>query len=148
MQFTKALSIGIVPRISSQTKTSTRGWSASGGKINTIKPKRALALPRATSGSSRVSSASLVPYFSVAALLAVAFLLIFNLFMVNTYATKGNELKNYQQAIRDLDNEHKSLLVQQSELGSFSKVNDAASVFGLVPVTDEEFLNTQQLSQK
>jgi hypothetical protein len=136
----KALSIGtFIPTVKSETKT------------NSIAPKyrRATILPRAANSSvSRASSASWVPYLSAAALAGVVVTLGFQLFMVNAYATKGYELKRHQQAVRELGDEQKYLLVQQSEMGSISKVNDVAGLYGLVPVTDEEFLTTSQLTQK
>lgn len=136
----KALSIGtFIPTIRSETKTKS------------IAPqyRRATVMPRsATATVSRPKAASWVPFLSAAALAAIIVTLGFQLYMVNAYATKGYELKHHQQTVRELGDEQKYLLVQQSEMGSISKVNDVAGLHGLVPVTDEEFLTTSQLTQK
>lgn len=135
--FTKALSSFAVPRVASEIKTKTNPSY-----------KRATVMPRAGFVKRSRSFGSAVPYLSIAALAAIVFLFGFHLFMVNAYASKGFELKKHEQAVKDLDDQQKDLLVKQSELGSISKVNDVASIYGLVPVTNEEFLNSSQLTQK
>jgi hypothetical protein len=138
MSFTKALTIGIVPQVSSETKSH-----------HSPRAKRATIMPRsATAAISRVQSTNFVPYISLAMVAAFIFMVGFHLFMINAYATKGLELKKHQQAVRELNSQQKTLMVEQSALGSISKVNDVAGIYGLVPVTDEEFLNTAQLSSR
>ncbi len=144
---TKALSNFAIPKVASETKTKLSSAPANIAVVR--RAKRATILPRAISASKlRSGVRSLVPYFSVTAIAMIVFLFGFHLFMVNAYVTKGMELKKAQQAVRDLDTKQKTLLVEQSELGSITKVNDVANIYGLVPVTNEEFLNSTQLSQK
>lgn len=136
---TKALNSFAIPKVVSEIKT----------KNNSPRYKRATILPRSASAARiRASASQLVPYLSVSAIALVVLLFGFHLFMVNAYATKGFELKKHQQALRQLNDRQKTLLVEQSELGSISKVNDVAGIYGLVPVTNEEFLNSSQLTQK
>src|SRR5262245_1034871 len=114
----KALSIGsFIPGLSSETKTS----------FTQPRYQRATIMPRSAAAPSRVSSRGILPYVSAGALAISLITLAFHLYMVNAYATKGYELKKHQQAIRELTDKQKYLLVQQSELGSISKVNDVAA---------------------
>ncbi len=136
----KALSISsFIPTVSSETKV----------KINQPRYRRATVMPRsAAQSTTRTSRANWVPYLSAAGLALAVIALGFHLYMVNAYAVKGYDLQRHQQAIRELSDQQKLLLVQQSELGSFSKVNDVASGSGLVPVTNEEFITTNQISKR
>jgi len=136
---TKSLFLGIsVPKVFSETKAPALP-----------RARGQVLVPRARTGSAISRGAtSLVPFVSATAILAILVMLGFHLFMVNAYSGKGSDLKRTQAAIVELTEQQKKLIVQQAELGSFMKVNDVASTYGLVPVTDEEFISPNQLTQR
>lgn len=142
----KSLSLGvIIPKISSINKTVT-------GKVikNTAVNRRAvlMARPTAKAAAPALSVGGAVPFVSALCLLGIIALVGFHLFIVNAYSSKGFELKRHQAAIVELTEQQKALLIKQADLGSIGKVNDSAELSGLIPITDEEYLSGNQLSQK
>lgn len=102
---------------------------------SSVKPKRSV--PR-----------NFVPVFSFAGIIALVVMSAFHLFAVNAYAGKGFEIRRAQAKIMELEDKNKTLLVQQAEMGSITRLGDVAVSYGLVPVTNEEFLSGSQLSQR
>lgn len=99
-------------------------------------------------GSSSRGATVMPSAFSVASLLlvvAIASLLLLHLFWVNTYSAKGFELTKVQTAITEQTELNKKLLIQQSMLSSSVSLSDLGST-GLVPVTDEEHLNSNSFA--
>ncbi len=136
---TKSLILGIsVPKIFSETKSSALPRAR--GQVLLPRTKTTTTISR--------SAANLVPFVSATAILAIVVMLGFHLFMVNAYSGKGFELKRTQAAIAELTEQQKKLIVQQAELGSIMRVSDVAATYGLVPVTEEEFVTTNHLTQK
>ncbi len=135
----KSLSLGFtIPKISSETKTASKP-----------KSKNIVVMTRATRVTPKHRVAfNWVPMASAASIAMVVGLLGFHLFAVNAYSGKGFELKRHQSAIKTLTEDQKRLVVQQAEMSSIAKVNDVATEFGLVPITQEEFVNTSQYSQR
>lgn len=143
----KSLSLsGVLPKIISITKTGTgydmpkRSISRKAIVMPGLAGRRALIGLRAMQG--------MIPFVSIAAIAMIIGLLGFHLYMVNAYSGKGFELKRHQAAITDLTERQKQLLIEQAQLGSIMKVNDAATAFGLVPVSHEEYVTPNQLTQK
>ena len=137
---TKSLFLGIaVPKVFSETKSAALP-----------RARGQVVLPRSktTPVSRSVSGSNLVPFVSATVIVALAVMLGFHLFMVNAYSGKGFELKRTQAAISELTQQQKALTVRQAELGSFLKVSDLATSLGLVPVTDEEYITSNHLTQR
>lgn len=137
---TKTLILGIsVPKVFSETKSAA---------LPRARGQVLMARTKSTAVSSRTTQANLIPFISATVIVAIGVMLGFHLFTVNAYSSKGFELKRIQAAINQLTDQQKKLVVQQAELGSIVKVSDVAATYGLVPVTDSEFINTNHLTQR
>ncbi len=143
----KTLPFGIIfPKITSETKTaSTVMPTAKAAKKTVVAIPRSAAIKTARRS---ISFGWIVPLTSLASVAIIIGLLGFHLYIVNAYSSKGYELKRHQAAITELTDKQNQLLVQQAEMASINKVNDAANHLGLVPITHEEYITTNQLSQK
>lgn len=143
----KSLSLGmVIPKIVSVTKTGN-SYEPSKRTIN----KKATVLPRVAAGKSMALPRGgqwVIPIASVASIAFIIGLVGFHLYIVNAYSSKGFELKRHQAAITELTEQQKRLLIEQAQLGSISKVNDAAGAFGLVPVSHEEYVSSNHLTKK
>lgn len=134
-----------IPLLTSVTKTATRKSSRSFPVANRkllIKPNQRTARRRLAVGLGWVEMSSAVALV----VLVVAFGFYIN--MINAYASKGYELKNYQAKIKEQEGILKNLMVEQASWGSITKINTLASETHMVPVTQEEFLNNHQLSSR
>ncbi len=130
----------VFPKVSSETKTAP-----------TIRSTSAIVRPRATKSKGFFASFSIKSLVPFAAISAIAFIIVMigvHLYMVNAYSGKGFELRRHQSAINKLVDDQKHLMVQQAEMGSIMKVSEVATEHKLVPITHEEFLTTNQLTQR
>lgn len=143
---TKSLSFGIVfPKIVSVTKT-----AVSAPKTKSVS-KKALVMPRTTPVKLVLRGSffkMLVPVGSIVSIAMIVSMIGFHLFAVNSYSGKGFELKRHQAAIAELTDQQKRLVVLQAEMGSIMKVSDAANRFGLMPIANEEYITSNQLTQR
>lgn len=100
-----------------------------------------------TAGKSWVGS-NMIGLFTVIGLVAIVVGTCSYIYTINASVSMGFNLKQHQTALNELLETQKRLVVEQSALGSINKVNDVASTAGMVPVTNEEFLSTNQLSKR
>lgn len=140
----------IFPSITSVTKTDTITKDAPKRATGAVLVKKAsksavVAKPRTRSSAMR---GNWIGAFSVIGLMAIIFGLSSYIYTINASVSKGFELKKHQTALNELLETQKRLVVEQAALGSINKVNDVASTAGMVPVTNEEFLSTNQLSTR
>ena len=98
--------------------------------------------------SSRSSQTGWIGAVNVTAVVGIVFALSFYVYTINGSVSKGYDLKKQQAAMEELVETEKRLMVQQASLGAIVKVNEVASISGMVPVTNEEFLIAGQLSSR
>ncbi len=87
-----------------------------------------------------------VPAISLLLVVAMGGMLALHLFWVNTYSSKGFELKKVQTSIIEQTEVQKKLLVKQSLLNSTVSLSDLENT-NLVPVHEVENLNGNTFAQ-
>jgi hypothetical protein len=103
---------------------------------------------RPVTRSSRGVSKNWIGAASLLGVVATVMGLGFYVFMINASASTGYELKHQQVVMQQLGEKQKQLVIQQAAMGSIVKVNDLASTAGMIPVTGEEFLVANQISNR
>lgn len=88
-----------------------------------------------------------VSLMSLTLIVAMGGILALHLFWVNTYSSKGFELKKIQTSINQQTEVQKKLLVKQSLLSSTVSLSNLEST-GLVPVTNAENIVSNTLANK
>lgn len=128
----------LAPRVSSKTKTQSSP---------TIKPASITWASGRTKSRSRFAFGdNVVPMVSLALITAMGGIMAFHLYWVNTYSSKGFDLKQIQTSIKDQSETQKKLLVKQSLLNSTVSLSDLEHT-GLVPVTSAENIVSNTLAQ-
>ncbi len=131
----------LAPRVSSKTQ------NRSGQPAVTIKPATITwAGTRAKQSSKLIKGDAAVPLLSVMLIVAMGSILALHLFWVNTYSSKGFELKKIQTSINEQTEIQKKLLVKQSLLNSTVSLSDLENT-GLVPVTNAENIVSNTFAQ-
>jgi cell division protein FtsL len=140
----------VFPSITSITKTEKNIKESPKRATGAVLVKRASKPVSNSRSRSRLSwgGSNLIGSLSAIGLIAIVAGLSFYIYTINASVSKGFELKQNQTALNDLQEVQKRLVVEQAALGSINKVNDVASTVGMVPVTNEEFLSTNQLSKR
>lgn len=140
----------VFPSITSITKTDSTAKNlpkrATGGVL--LKKQTKTVVASKARGKSMWKSGNWVGKLSAVGLAAIVIGLGSYIYTINASVSKGFELKQHQTALNELLETQKRLVVEQSALGSINKVNDVASTAGMVPVANEEFLSTNQLSKR
>lgn len=138
-----------IPRLTSVTKSavspkaaSKRATASGSGKVLMVRPSA-----KAT-GRKRFRNANWVSMVSAFGVVVIALSFGFYVYMINAYASKGYELKKQQAVMKELEETHKRLVIEQAASGSIVKINDVASAARMVPVTGEEFLVANQVSTR
>lgn len=135
-----------IPRLVSVTKSDVSATKTTHkratGKVLIVRPTAK------APGRTRVRSANWVSMASALGVLTIAASFGFYVYMINAYASKGYELKKQQAVMKELEETHKRLVVEQAASGSIVKINDVASQARMVPVTGEEFLSANQVSSR
>ena len=88
-----------------------------------------------------------VPTLAVVFSAAIVSFFALHLYWTNTYSAKGFALKSVQTAISEQTDTQKKLLKQQSALNSsitLADMNDTS----MVPITNEEYLTSKQLTTR
>lgn len=140
----------VFPTIKSITKTETKSKESPKRATGSVLTKRAVKPMQTTKSRSKSNwfGGNLVGSLSAIGLIAIVAGLSFYIYTINASVSKGFELKKAQTALNSLQETQKRLVVEQAALGSITKVNDIASIAGMIPVTNEEFLLTNQLSKR
>lgn len=125
----------IIPKISSKTKTQAPKVAPISWSQARNQSKRNLAL-----------SGNIAPILAVGLIAGMAGFMVMHLFWINTYSSKGVELKKVQTEIAAQTEIQKKLLVKQSLLNSSVSLNDLEKT-NLVPVTDAESISGSTLAQ-
>jgi cell division protein FtsL len=82
-------------------------------------------------------------------IVAVAgFLVLAYLVQVNSFSTKGYEIRNAQKKIDQLRNDQRALEVQSAELQSLQRIQSQPAVLNMVPVSSISYVQTTSLSQR
>lgn len=83
------------------------------------------------------------------AILVVGSMLILSyLVQVNSFSTKGYEIKSLQKKVESLRNDQKALEVQSAELQSLQRIQGNPSVLNMVPVSTISYVQTKSLTQR
>ena len=128
----------IAPRVSSKIKTQTTPTL----KAATI----TWAGTRSMSKCMAALSGNAVPLTAVLLVFAIGGMMALHLFWINTYSSKGAQLKKVQTSITEQTEIQKKLLVKQSLLNSTVSLSDLDNT-GLVPVTEAENLVSNTFAQ-
>lgn len=136
-----------IPRITSVVKSEVKTSRATPKRATgQVLINRSAAKPvRATN---RLRGGAWVSMVSAGALATLVMIFGFYIYSINTYASKGYELKKEQAQIKQLEETNKRLVIDQAASGSIVKINDVASADHMVPVTGEEFLVANQVSSR
>lgn len=140
----------VFPSITSVTKTAgivKDSPKRATGSVLVKKASKPVSAAKARTRSS-VMRGNWIGTLSAVGLVAIVFALSSYIYTINASVSKGFDLKQHQTALNELLETQKRLVVEQASLGSINKVNDVASTAGMVPVTNEEFLSTNQLSKR
>ncbi len=84
----------------------------------------------------------------VAVFASIILLFLIYFFQVNSFATKGFEIKNLQQKIELLKESQKQLQVQAAELQSFQRIQGDPTLLNMVPVSNISYIQTTSLTQR
>ncbi|GEM_PF-2241543 len=79
---------------------------------------------------------------------ACCLMLLVYLVQVNSYSTKGFEIKSLEKKISQLKEEQKQLQIQSAELQSFQRIQGDAAVVNMVPVSTISYIQTTALSER
>lgn len=132
------------------------GWPKINNDTPNARPtnRAAIVLPRGQTSSRSISRSWSLPngqtqaYAAVALSLAIAVLFVAYVFGINQSAAKGYEITKQKNKLNTLIEENKKLLVRTSEVGSILQIQDEAASHNLVQITNQEYLQTTQLSQR
>ncbi len=140
----------VFPSISSITKTDGNFKESPKRATGSVLIKRASkpAIIAKSRSKTNWKVGNWVGMVSLAGLVVIVFGLCSYIYTINASVSKGFELKQHQTSLNQLLETQKRLVVEQAALGSINKVNDVASTAGMIPVTNEEFLSTNQLSKR
>ncbi len=79
---------------------------------------------------------------------ACCLMLLVYLVQVNSYSTKGFEIKSLERQISQLKEEQKQLQIQSAELQSFQRIQGDNAVVNMVPVSTISYIQTTALSER
>jgi hypothetical protein len=83
---------------------------------------------------------------ALSGLIVVTFLAY--VFGINQSAAKGYEIKKQQQKLSQLKEQNEQLQVRAAEIGSMTQIQMEAATNQLVQITNQEYLQPNQLSQR
>jgi hypothetical protein len=100
--------------------------------------------------NSRASALALPRHTSVGLILLAlaAVLMVFYVFGINRHAAMGYELKKQQAKVNSLIEQNKKLTVRAAETGSTLKLQEEVSLNNFVQITNQEYLQANQYSQR
>lgn len=112
-------------------------------KLNTL-PSRS----RSKSGRGRNWLRLDTNALAVAVFFAIILSLVAYLVEVNTFSTKGFEIRTLQKQIETLKQSQNQLQVQAAQLQSFQRIQGDNQIINMVPVTSISYIQTTALSQR
>lgn len=80
--------------------------------------------------------------------LSCAVLLVLHLVQINSFSTKGYEIKQRQREVTQLKEQAKKLEIQAAQLQSIQRVQGDQVILNMVPVTGVSYIQTTSLTQK
>jgi hypothetical protein len=151
----------LLTEIHTKTKMSTKslawplplfGRNTSASRSTNITPHRTAVLARASRPLRRSRfanlSANFFQYLAGALVVATAVMLVLYVFGINQSAAKGYEITKQRNKLNALMEDNKKLLVRTAEAGSILQIRDEAAANHLVQITNQEYLQITQLSQR
>lgn len=75
-------------------------------------------------------------------------LLVLHLVQINSFSTKGYEIKQRQKEVVQLKEQAKRLEIQSAQLQSIQRVHGDPVILNMVPVTGVSYIQTTALTQK
>jgi hypothetical protein len=111
----------------------------------------AVTLPRMQAKSKRSFGLSLSgakSWLSALLVVATAGMLLAYVFGINQSAAKGYEIKKQQSKLNQLVEQNKKLMVRAAEMGSIVQIQNEAEANQLVQITNQEYLQVNQLTQR
>ncbi|MDB4940060.1 MAG: hypothetical protein JWO40_485 [Candidatus Doudnabacteria bacterium] len=84
----------------------------------------------------------------ISVLVLGSFLVLTYLVQVNSFSTKGYEIRNLQTKVDQLKNDQRALEVQSAELQSLQRIQADPAVLNMVPVSTISYVQTTSLSQR
>ncbi|GAC1412364.1 MAG: hypothetical protein NVSMB66_1200 [Candidatus Doudnabacteria bacterium] len=86
--------------------------------------------------------------WGISVLTAAGLLLLFYMIQVNSFSTKGYEIKNLQTKVESLRNDQRALEVQSAELQSLQRIQSSSAVLNMVSVSTISYVQTKSLSAR
>ncbi len=87
-------------------------------------------------------------YFGLLLGLATILMLVAYIFGINRSAAKGYEITKQKNQLNALVEDNKKLIVRAAEIGSILQIQDQLASEHLVQITNQEYLQVNQLSQR
>jgi hypothetical protein len=87
-------------------------------------------------------------WLSALLVVATAGMLLAYVFGINQSAAKGYEIKKQQSKLNQLVEQNKKLMVRAAEMGSIVQIQNEAEANQLVQITNQEYLQVNQLTQR
>lgn len=87
-------------------------------------------------------------YLAAGLVVATVAMFILYIFGINQSAAKGYEITKQRNELTQLIEENKKLLVRLAEVGSIVQIQQEAAANHLVQITNQEYLEVNQLSQR
>lgn len=84
----------------------------------------------------------------IAVFAAIALMTLVYLVQVNTFSTKGFEIRTLQKKIDTLKDQQKDLQLQAAQLQSFQRIQGDPAIMNMVPVTSISYIQTTSLTQR
>ncbi|MHB8871403.1 MAG: hypothetical protein ACYC5G_03030 [Candidatus Doudnabacteria bacterium] len=79
---------------------------------------------------------------------ALCLMLLTYIVQINSFSTKGYEIKSLEKKISSLKEEQKALQIQSAELQSFQRIQGDTSIINMVPVSTIMYIQTTALSER
>jgi cell division protein FtsL len=106
-----------------------------------------LAMPVGLSAKRTKASVS-KKVLNLSLLIAIVFFGILYLFEVNDLGTKGYQIRNLEQQVRQVEENQKNLQIQTSDLQSIDRIQQQAQILNFVPSTTITYLKDSDFALK
>lgn len=130
--------LGALPKIASETKTPSRSLNRSTIVLGKSATRRSFSWKFSLNKETA----------SIGLVVVTAGMLVAYVFGINQSAAKGYEVTREKNKLNELVEDNRKLLVRVAEVGSIVQIQQEAEANQLVQITNQEYLEVNQFSQR